>query len=407
MANTSSIKLPAELPVLPLRQSVLFPLTLQPLAADRPVSVESVHRALGTERMLFLTLEREEADDPQPADLSQIGTVGIVRQMAKSPTGVHIIVEGVARAAGVISRTDLVMTAAVTARPEQVEKTLEVDAYVRSLKELIDRAMNLTSGLSQELRAMVMSIDDPLRLVYLLGSLLDMKPEDKQKLLEEDRLLVKLQAVSGVLNREIALLELKGKIESQAQQEMTDAQRQVLPAPAAEGDPGGARREGGGRNRRTARADRQGEPARARGDGRGARGGAAGADDAGLARVPDDPHLSRLGAGRPVEHDHRGPARSGRGPARAGRGPLRPRQGEGADCRVPRRAQAEGGHAGADPLLRGSPRRRQDVARPVDRARDEPEVRPDLARRRARRSGDPGPPAHVHRRPARGGSSRR
>jgi ATP-dependent Lon protease len=226
MATPSSPQLPAELPVLPLRRSVLFPLTLQPLAADRPVSVESVHRALGADRMLFLTLQREDGDDPQPADLSQIGTVGIIRQMAKSPTGVHVIIEGVARAAGTVTRTDLAMTATISARPEQVEQSIEVDAYVRSLRELIDRAMSLTSGLSQELRAMVMSIDDPLRLVYLLGSLLDMKPDDKQKLLEEDRLLVKLQAVSGVLNREISLLELKGKIESQAQQEMTDAQRQ-------------------------------------------------------------------------------------------------------------------------------------------------------------------------------------
>ena len=226
MATTPTVPLPSELPVLPLRHGVLFPLTLQPLAADRPLSIESVHRALGADRMLFLTLQRDESDDPQPGDVYGVGTVGVIRQMAKSPAGVHVIIEGVARAAAVVSRTDAVMTAAVTARPEQVEQSIEVDAYVRSLKELIDRAMNLTSGLSQEMRAMVMSIEDPLRLVYLLGSLLDMKPEDKQKLLEEDRLVAKMQAVSAVLNREIALLELKGKIESQAQQEMTDAQRQ-------------------------------------------------------------------------------------------------------------------------------------------------------------------------------------
>jgi ATP-dependent Lon protease len=219
-------QLPAELPVLPLRRTVLFPLTLQPLAADRPVSIESINRALGTDRMLFLSLQREEADDPQPENVHQVGTVGIIRQMAKAQSGVHIIVEGIARASAVISRNDTVMTAAVTPLPERLETTIEVDAYVRSLREAIDRAMTLSSGLSQELRAMVMSIDEPLRLVYLLGSLLDMKVEDKQKLLEQDQLLVKLQAVSGVLNHEISLLELKGKIESQAQQEMTAAQRQ-------------------------------------------------------------------------------------------------------------------------------------------------------------------------------------
>lgn len=226
--TTEALHVPAELPVLPLRRSVLFPLTLQPLAVDRPVSIESINRALTADRMLFLTMQQADTDDPQPADLHRIGAVGVIRQMVKAPSGgVHIIVEGLARAAGdPITREGLQMTARLKAMPEEREQSIEVDAYVRSLRELIDRAMNIASGLSQELRGIVMNIEDPLRLAYLLGSLLDMKAEDKQRLLEEDRLLVKLQAVAGVLNREIALLELKGKIESQAQQEMTQAQRQ-------------------------------------------------------------------------------------------------------------------------------------------------------------------------------------
>ena len=219
--------IPDELPVLPLRRSVLFPLTLQPLAVDRPVSIESINRALAGDRMLFLTMQKTESDDPQSSDLHSMGTVGVIRQMAKAPGGVHVIVEGLVRASSDdITRDGTQMTAKVTQRPEDLEQSIEVDAYVRRLRELIDRAMSLASGLSQELRSIVMGIDDPLRLVYLLGSLLDMKPDDKQKLLQEDRLLVKLQGVAGSLNREIALLELKGKIESQAQQEMTDAQRQ-------------------------------------------------------------------------------------------------------------------------------------------------------------------------------------
>ncbi|MBP1635801.1 MAG: lon-4, partial [Acidobacteria bacterium] len=219
---------PAELPVLALRRSVLFPMTLQPLAVDRPVSIESINRALAADRMLFLVMQKTEADDPQPADLHRVGTVGVIRQMAKAPSGgVHIIVEGLSRAAGEpVTREGQALTAAIAPLPEFREQSIEVDAYVRRLRELMDRAMSLASGLSQELRGIVMGIDDPMRLAYLLGSLLDMKAEDKQRLLEEDRLLVKLQAVAAVLNREIALLEMKGKIESQAQQEMSDAQRQ-------------------------------------------------------------------------------------------------------------------------------------------------------------------------------------
>jgi ATP-dependent Lon protease len=228
METPASPPLPDVLPVLPLRRSVLFPLTVQPLAVDRPVSIESINRALGSDRMVFLALQRTETEDPQPADLFPVGTVGIIRQMAKAPAGgaLHVLVEGVARARGDISRDGMSLTARVTVMPEEQEQSIEVDAYVRTLRDQIDRALNLASGLSQELRPIVMSIDEPMRLAYLVGSLIDMKVEDKQKLLEEDRLLVKLQAVSAALAREISLLELKGKIESQAQQEMTDAQRQ-------------------------------------------------------------------------------------------------------------------------------------------------------------------------------------
>ena len=112
--------------------------------------------------------------------------------------------------------------------PESYERTLEVDAYVRRLQELIDRALSVTSGLSQELRGLVAGIDDPLRLAYVLSSLLGMKAEEKQQILESDVLTTKLQAVATALNREIALIELKSKIESAAQQEMTDAQRQYF-----------------------------------------------------------------------------------------------------------------------------------------------------------------------------------
>ena len=98
---------------------------------------------------------------------------------------------------------------------------------MRRLQELIDRALSLASGLSQELRGLVAGIDDPLRLAYLLASLLDMKPDDKQRLLEENDLIDEARRRSPTRStREIALLELKGKIESAAQQEMTDAQRQ-------------------------------------------------------------------------------------------------------------------------------------------------------------------------------------
>ena len=214
--------------MLPLRRTVALPLTLQPLAVTRSVSIETVNRALAAERMVLLLLQENEKDEPGPDDVRRIGTVAIVRQMARTPGGgLNIIFEGVARVrADVVTRTGTSMRAQLTPLPETVDRTLEVEAHVRRIQELVARATSLATGPSEELRGAVMSIDDPLRLAYMLATLIDMAPIDKQALLEENNLLKKLEMVSAALTREVSLLELKGKIETQAQQEMTDAQRQ-------------------------------------------------------------------------------------------------------------------------------------------------------------------------------------
>jgi ATP-dependent Lon protease len=220
---------PSEFPVVALRQVVVFPLTLQPLAVNRPASVESVNRALSTDRMIFLALQNSDAqDDVEPDDVRKIGTIAAIRQMARAPNGgLHIIVEGMARAkAELITKSGVSLRAMVNPIPEPAERTLEVDAYVRRLQELIERGLSIAAGLSQDLRGMVTGIDEPLRLAYLLSNLLDMKADEKQQILEADSLVAKLQAVTTALSREISLLELKSKIESETQEEMTDAQRQ-------------------------------------------------------------------------------------------------------------------------------------------------------------------------------------
>jgi ATP-dependent Lon protease len=206
---------------------VAFPLTLQPLAVNRPVSIETVNRSLAGDRLILLLLQENDADDPGPGDVRRVGTVGVIRQMAKVGGGINIIIEGLARVrADVVTRTGTSMRAQIIPLPEKYERSLEVEAHVRRIQELIDKALSLSSGLSEELRGVVMNIEDPLRLVYVLATLIDINPADKQALLEETDLIKKLQAVAGALTREVSLLELKGKIESQAQQEMNDAQRQ-------------------------------------------------------------------------------------------------------------------------------------------------------------------------------------
>ena len=221
--------LPSELPVVPLRETVVLPMTVAPLGVGRSISVEAINRALAGDRMVLLLLQRGEADEPSPDDLHRVGTVAIIRQMAKAPTGMRVLVEGVARARAEFLQNDRgFIKALLKPLPETAERSIDIDARVRRLQELVDRALSLATGLSPDIKTLVMSLDDPLRIAYLLASLLDMKAEDKQRLLEENSLTVKLDAVSMVLAREIEVLELKGQIESKAEKEMTDAQRQYV-----------------------------------------------------------------------------------------------------------------------------------------------------------------------------------
>ena len=221
--------LPSELPVVPLRGAVVLPMTVAPLGVGRPVSVEAVNRALATDRMVLLLLQKSETDDPSPDDLHRVGTIGVIRQMAKAPNGMRVLVEGISRARAEFLQSDRgFVRALVKPLPETSERSIEIDAHVRHLQELVDRALALATGLSPDIKQLVSGLDDPLRIVYLLASLLDMKPEDKQRLLEENSLAVKLNAVAMALTREIEVLELKGRIESRAEKEMTDAQRQYV-----------------------------------------------------------------------------------------------------------------------------------------------------------------------------------
>ena len=221
--------LPSELPVVPLRETVVLPMTVAPLGVGRPVSIEAINRALASDRMVLLLLQRGDRDDPAPDDLYRVGTVAIIRQMAKAPTGMRVLVEGIARARAEFLHTDRgFVRALLKPLPESTARSIDIDARMRRLQELVDKALSLATGLSPDVKTLVMSLDDPLRIVYLVASLLDMKAEDKQRLLEENDLSVKLDAISMVLAREIEVLELKGQIESKAEKEMTDAQRQYV-----------------------------------------------------------------------------------------------------------------------------------------------------------------------------------
>ncbi len=162
MADEAQPNLPSELPVVPLRGAVVLPMTVSPLGVSRTISVEAVNRALAGDRMILSLLQQSDADEPGPDDLYRVGTVCIIRQMAKAQGGMRVLVEGIARARAEFLQVDRgVMQALVKPLKERVDRGIEIDARVRRLQDLVDRALSLATGLSPDIKALISSIDDP------------------------------------------------------------------------------------------------------------------------------------------------------------------------------------------------------------------------------------------------------
>src|SRR4029453_5738802 len=144
--------LPSDLPVIPLRGAVVLPLTVSPLGVSRAISVEAVNSALTGDRMVLLLLQKNDNDEPTIDDLYTVGTVAIVRKMAKAPTGSGGWVEGGGRPRAESLRLDRgTLRATVRALPEPTERSIEVEARVRRLQELVDPPLALPPALSPHL----------------------------------------------------------------------------------------------------------------------------------------------------------------------------------------------------------------------------------------------------------------
>src|ERR671919_2481118 len=123
--------LPSELPVVPLRGAIVLPMTVAPLGVSRPVSVEAVNRALAGDRLGLLLMQQNETDEPMLDDLHRVGTVGVIRQMAKAPGGMRVFVEGIVRArAEFLNQEKNVLMALLKPLPEASERTIEIEAHV-------------------------------------------------------------------------------------------------------------------------------------------------------------------------------------------------------------------------------------------------------------------------------------
>ena len=226
-----SFRLPTDMPVLPLRDTVLFPQAFMPLAVARDSSVKLIDEAVAAGQTIAVFAQREASDDePGQNDLYSIGTASQIHKMFKLPDGsLRIIVQGLARVRlNEVSQVRPYLRASVTEAPEVLldADRLEIDALQRNIKANFQQIVSMSPLMSDDLQALAVNITDPGRLAdFIASSLGTISTETKQEVLQTLDVRARLDLLNRLLIKEIEVLELGSKIQSQVQSEVGKNQR--------------------------------------------------------------------------------------------------------------------------------------------------------------------------------------
>ncbi len=401
-AIRSEQPLPDALPVLPLRETVTFPDTLTPLAVGQERSIQLVNDVLSGNRMLAMVASKDpENDAPGPDDLHKVGVAGTVARMMKVPDGtLRILVQGGER----IQISDYVtedpyLVARIEPIPDVLEPSPELEALTRNVQNTFSEIIEQIPYLPEELQLAVANLDEPSALGHLIAGALRISVEEKQALLEEVDVAKRLRRLSEILTRELEVVRLGTKIQSQVESEIDKGQREYFLRQQMKA----IQEELGEQD------DQQAEIAELR-------------ERIEAAELPEEP---RKQAERELGRLEKLP------PQAAEYGVIRTylewlvdlpwskETEDDLDIKNARKVLDEDHYdleevkdrileylavrklnpesPGPDPLLRRPARRRQDQPRQVDRPRPRARVRAHLGRRRSRRGRDPRPPPHLHR----------
>jgi ATP-dependent Lon protease len=220
---------PSALPVLPLQDMVPFPDTLTPLAVGRPRSMRLVNEVLSGERMLAMVASKNpEAEEPGPDELYDVGVAGIVARMLRVPDGtIRILVQGTER----VRLTDYVaeepyLVARIEPLPDVVEPSAELEALTHNVQRTFVEIIEQIPYLPEELQLAVANLEDPSALAHLIAGALRISTEEKQELLEQVDVGKRLRRLSEILARELEVVQLGTKIQSQVQSEIDKGQRE-------------------------------------------------------------------------------------------------------------------------------------------------------------------------------------
>jgi ATP-dependent Lon protease len=227
--ESGDVQIPPLLPVLPLKETVVFPDSMTPLAIGQERSVRLVDDVVAGDRLLALVTVRE-ADVEQPGwdDLYAVGTAALIHKMIKVPDGtLRILVQGLVRIR-VQHRMEEepYLLASIVEVADEVVETPELEALTRNVQSLFGRVIALVPYLPEELRLAAANVDDASALADLVASTLRLKTDEKQRLLELSDVEERLRETSRILSRELEVFELGTKIQSQVQSELEKGQRE-------------------------------------------------------------------------------------------------------------------------------------------------------------------------------------
>ncbi|MCK5426946.1 MAG: LON peptidase substrate-binding domain-containing protein, partial [Thermodesulfovibrionia bacterium] len=227
------IEIPTVLPILPIRDIVIFPHMILPLFVGRDISIKAIDYASAHEKMVLLVTQKDvNIEVPSTSDLYAMGTVGTILRTLKLPDGrLKILIQGISkvRLKRFTQTEPFYMGEAEKMVDEKIpELTIEIEALMRSIKEQMEKSVSLGKSFLPDIIVLIENIEEPGKLADLVASSLSLKSDQAQELLEITDPVLRLKKVSDILNREVELLLVQQKIQSDAKGEIDKTQREYF-----------------------------------------------------------------------------------------------------------------------------------------------------------------------------------
>jgi ATP-dependent Lon protease len=227
------LRIPQKLPILLLRDIVVFPYMIVPLFVGREKSKNAIDHSLSSHRMILLLTQKDmETEDPKRDEVYDMGTVALIMRMLKLPDGrIRILAQGLNRAKIETFEEEngyLAATVSVVYEPETTEKTLESEALVRNVRTGLEKATSLGKNIPPEVLIIATNVEEPGRLADLTAANLELKVSEAQAILEISDSIQRLKKVYELLAKELEILDVQSRISTEAKGEMDKLQRQYF-----------------------------------------------------------------------------------------------------------------------------------------------------------------------------------